>query len=101
MRGKPIILTDHAKERMNQRHITIDEIQQALRKGKLNDKKSEPKVKPFPKYVVTAHVRNKQPGINRERTKEIEIVLAAHEDETIVVTVIDKDTDWPTPDDDL
>jgi hypothetical protein len=98
MRGKPIILTDHAKERMDQRHITIDEIRQALRKGKLNDKKSEPKEKPFPKYVVNAILRNAQPGNNRKRTKEVEIVLAAHKDETIVVTVIDKDTDWPTDD---
>lgn len=99
MRGKPIILTDHAKERMAQRHISIEEIRQALRKGKLNDRKSEPKEKPFPKYVVGAQVRNNHPQNNRGRIKEIEIVLAAHKDETIVVTVIDKDTDWPTPDD--
>ncbi len=88
-------MTDHAKERMDQRHITIDEIREALRKGTLNDRKSEPKEK---KWVVDAHVRNKHPENNNGSKKEIEIVLAAHKDETVVITVIDKDTDWVTPD---
>ncbi len=83
---------------MEQRHITIDEIKQALKKGKLNDRKSEPREKPFPKYVVDAQVRNNHPQNKGSRMKEIEIVLAAHKDESIVITVIDKDTDWETPD---
>lgn len=80
---------------MQQRHISIEEIKQALRKGTLNDRKSEPKEKPWPKYVIDAKVKNKNPQNKKNRIKEVEIVLSPNNEETVIITVIDKDTDWP------
>ena len=81
---------------MEQRHITLDEIEQAMLKGKLNDRKSEPREKPWPKYVIDAEVRNKSPqNKNAPKYKDVEIVVSVNDKETVIITVIDKDTDWP------
>ncbi|KAK9818143.1 hypothetical protein WJX72_007775 [[Myrmecia] bisecta] len=86
MRTKPIKFTEHATCRMGCRFIPQHEVMDVLQTGVVNDKKSEPKTRPCPKYVVDAQVGSHH--------KNVQAVFSACRDATNVVTVIDKDTEW-------
>ena len=99
MLRRPLIITDHAACRMDCRFITKSQIVQTLEKGVINHRKSDPRQKPCPKYVVDAHlIGGGSGGGGKGKTKTIKSiqgVFSACRNETLVVTVIDTDTDWP------
>lgn len=72
---------------MDCRFVSKEDVQETLRIGRINDVKSEPSLKPCPKYVVDADIRN--------GSKQVQAVFGACARETTVITVIDKGTDWP------
>ena len=79
-----IIYSKHARCRMDCRHIDESEVKEILQTGTLNQAKieSDNRGKTFPLEGVThdhQHVR---------------IVFAPHQDEVVVVTVIDLDKEW-------
>lgn len=79
-----IIYSKHARCRMDCRHIDESEVKEILEKGEINYNKIEedPKGKSYPLEGIThdhQHVR---------------IVFAPHENELVVVTVIDLDKEW-------
>lgn len=82
---KNLILSKHAKCRMDCRQIDETEIREILTKGKINWKKSEPNNKPDPKYAVE--------GITHDNQK-VRIVVADSKKGLVVVTVIDLETEW-------
>lgn len=84
------VLTDHAACRMDCRFVSTKHIKHALSHGSINDRKSEPNLRPCPKYVVddTSEVRGKTP-------KSVQVVFSACPTETRVLTVIDTKTNWP------
>ena len=58
---------------------------EALRSGAINQRKSQPGLRPCPKFTVDA-----EPG-----GKRVQAVFGACPAETTVITVIDRDTAWP------
>lgn len=83
------VLVQHATCRMDCRFVTPDQVEQTLRRGTINARKSEPLMRPCPKYVVDAELAVGA-GV-----REVEGVFAACRSETRVITVIDKTTNWP------
>lgn len=83
----PLAITEHAACRMDCRFIGRGEIEETLRSGRINARKSQPALRPCPKYTVDAAV-----GPQR---KNVQGVFAACPQETRVITVIDTDTNWP------
>jgi hypothetical protein len=86
---KPLHITEHGLCRMDCRFVTRNHITETLARGRINDRKSEPTLRPCPKYVVDAEVSGGSEG------KVVQGVFAACRHETRVVTVIDKTTNWP------
>lgn len=76
--------TRHAKCRMDCRFISESEIKEIMSSGKINHRKSDPQDAPCPTYALE--------GITSEK-QEVRIVLAACDNETKVITVIDLGTD--------
>lgn len=92
MLRKPMQITEHAACRMDCRFITRPQIEETLRNGRINDRKSEPNLRPCAKYVVDAEVAGLgAPG----DVKAVEGVFAACRYETRVLTVIDTKNNWP------
>ena len=91
MLRRPLAITEHAECRMDCRFITKDQINESLRKGRINDRKSDPNERPCPKYVVDAEVPHSTNG----STKAVQGVFSACRNETWVITVIDTETAWP------
>jgi uncharacterized protein YxeA len=81
--SKNIKLTKHAKCRMKCRGIDIDEIEEVLVDGKINNQKSDkPKKKgDCPTYAVE--------HVTKRDKQQVRVVIAACEKETKIVTVID------------
>ncbi len=77
--------TQHAKCRMDCRHITEDEIKYILQNGQINYRKSEAQGKPCPTYAVEGYSPEKQ---------HLRIVFAQCNTKTKVVTCIDLDTEF-------
>lgn len=77
--------TQHAKCRMECRHINQAEVEQIMRDGKINYAKSAIKDKPCPTYALE--------GITKDNQR-VRIVFAQCDFKTKVVTSIDLDTDW-------
>lgn len=90
MARKPLSITDHAACRMDCRFISREHIHAMLAKGRIHDGKSDPALRPCPKYVVDADVTTKSGA-----KKTVEGVFAACRNETRVLTVIDIETNWP------
>jgi hypothetical protein len=90
MLRRPLVFTEHAACRMDCRFVTQRQVHATLRHGLLNVQKSDPGLKPCPKYVVDAEV-----AAGGGRSKTVQGVFAACPHETRVLTVIDKDTNWP------
>jgi len=77
--------TQHAKCRMDCRHITQDEVKYILQKGQINYRKSEAQGHPCPTYALEGYSPEKQ---------HLRIVFAQCDYKTKVVTCIDLDTDF-------
>lgn len=80
-----LILTKHAKCRMDCRHITEDEIKQIIHDGKVNEAKSGPGTKGDETYALE--------GYSDER-QHLRIVVAPESDGLVVITCIDLDNEW-------
>jgi len=77
--------SDHAKCRMECRHISEQEVEETMQEGKINYKKSEIRNSRCPRYAIEEITKDDQ---------HIRVVFAQCNDYTEVVTVIDLDTEW-------
>ena len=77
--------SDHAKCRMQCRHISQAEVEEIMRDGKINYNKSDLQNARCPRYAVEGLTGDKQ---------DVRIVFAQCNEKTEVVTVIDLDTEW-------
>lgn len=77
--------TEHAKCRMQCRRISQAEVEEIMRDGKINYKKSDVNDRPCPTYALEGTTRDDQ---------RVRIVFAQCDFKTKVVTCIDLDTDW-------
>ncbi|ADY53693.1 hypothetical protein Pedsa_3157 [Pseudopedobacter saltans DSM 12145] len=84
---KKIIFSKHAKCRMECRQIDSIEVDDILRTGKINFKKSDTTTTQICKkrYALEGQTRDNQ---------NVRIIIAPCEDKLTVITVIDLDTDW-------
>jgi hypothetical protein len=87
--------TQHAKCRMQCRHINQSEVEEIMKDGAINYKKSDVNDRPCPTYALE--------GITSDNQR-VRIVFAQCDLKTKVVTCIDLNTDWechcPGDDDD-
>lgn len=79
-----IIYSKHARCRMDCRHIDESEVKEILASGTINYNKIEEDVK-GKTYPLEGITHDKQ---------HVRIVFAPHQNELVVVTVIDLDTEW-------
>ena len=77
--------SNHAKCRMDCRHIDEIEVEEIMQKGKINYNKSDLQNVRCPRYAVE--------GITKDNQR-VRIVFAQCNEKTSVVTVIDLETDW-------
>lgn len=77
--------TEHAKCRMPCRHITQSEVEDIMRLGTINYKKSNVDGKPCPTYALEGTTADGQ---------RVRIVFAQCDYKSKVVTVIDLDNEW-------
>jgi len=77
--------SEHAKCRMACRHITQEEVEEAMRDGNINYRKSDLQNSRCPRYAVEDVTKDSQ---------RVRIVFAQCNNYTEVVTVIDLDTEW-------
>jgi Domain of unknown function (DUF4258) len=78
--------TQHAKCRMECRHITQDEVEDIMQNGSINYKKSEATGMPCPTYALE--------GYTHKDNQHVRIVFAQCDYKTKVVTCIDLDVDF-------
>ena len=76
--------TQHAKCRMDCRHITQQEVEEVMHNGTINYRKSDVDDRPCPTYAVEEMVNG----------EKLRIVFAQCDLKTKVVTVIDLDKKW-------
>jgi len=77
--------SNHAKCRMECRHISEQEVAEAMQEGKINYKKSDIRNSRCPRYAIEEITKDDQ---------HIRVVFAQCNNYTEVVTVIDLDTEW-------
>lgn len=77
--------SNHATCRMQCRKISKEEVKEIMRDGKINYKKSDLKNARCPRYALE--------GITRD-DQRVRIVFAQCNEKTVVVTVIDLDTEY-------
>ncbi len=77
--------TQHAKCRMECRHVTQEEVKYILQNGQINYKKSEASGRPCPTYALEGYSPEKQ---------HLRVVFAQCDTKTKVVTCIDLDQDF-------
>ena len=77
--------SNHAKCRMNCRHITQAEVKEIMQDGKINYSKSDLQNSRCPRYAVE--------GITKDN-QDVRIIFAQCNDNTTVVTVIDLEKNW-------
>ena len=80
-----LILTKHAKCRMDCRHITEDEIKEIVHDGKVNEAKSGPGTKGDETYALEGYSHEHQ---------HLRIVVSPESDGLVVITCIDLDNAW-------
>lgn len=80
-----IILTKHARCRMDCRHISMREIHEILDGGTINYDKSEPYSHPDPKYALEGYTEEKQ---------HLRIIVAPENEKLIIVTCIELGVEW-------
>ena len=81
-----LILTKHAKCRMDCRHITSQEIKEIIHSGNVNYSKSGRGSKGDDTYTLE--------GYSSER-QHIRVIVAPENNEVVVITCIDLDKEWP------
>ena len=81
-----LVLTTHAKCRMDCRHITENEIKEILHDGSIDYSKSNLKDERGPSYALDGYTNEQQ---------HLRIVFAPKDDKMVVVTCIDLEKDWP------
>lgn len=77
--------SNHAKCRMQCRHISQAEVEEIMRDGKINYNKSDLQNARCPRYAIEGVTKDDQ---------EVRIVFAQCNEKTVVVTVIDLETDY-------
>jgi hypothetical protein len=77
--------SNHARCRMECRHITESEVEETMRDGNINYRKSDIQNARCPRYAVEDDTKDGQ---------HVRIVFAQCDNYTEVVTVIDLDTEW-------
>ena len=77
--------SNHAKCRMECRHITQEEVEKAMRDGEINYAKSDIQNPRCPRYALEDVTKDNQ---------HVRIIFAQCNGYTEVVTVIDLDTEW-------
>lgn len=77
--------SNHARCRMECRHITQAEVEQIMRNGKINYNKSDLQNARCPRYAVEGLTKDNQ---------DVRIIFAQCNESTTVVTVIDMDREW-------
>ena len=77
--------SNHARCRMECRHITESEVEETMRNGNINYRKSDVQNARCPRYAVEEDTKDGQ---------HVRIVFAQCDNYTEVVTVIDLDTEW-------
>ncbi|HEY5409061.1 MAG TPA: DUF4258 domain-containing protein [Ginsengibacter sp.] len=80
-----LILTKHARCRMDCRHITEGEIKEIIHNGKVNETKSGPGTKGDETYALEGYSNEQQ---------HLRIVVAPEDDGLVVITCIDLDNEW-------
>jgi hypothetical protein len=78
--------TQHAKCRMECRHITQEEVRDIMKNGTINYRKSTAQGKPCPTYALE--------GYTQKDNQHVRIVFAQCDNKTKVVTCIDLDNDF-------
>jgi hypothetical protein len=81
----PLVLTKHARCRMDCRHIDESEIKEILQGGNINYSKSDPDGKPDPKYAVEGKTHDGQ---------QVRVIFAPSKRGMVVITVIDLKEEW-------
>jgi hypothetical protein len=84
-RNNELILTKHARCRMDCRHITAKELHEILDSGTVNYAKSEPDGRPDPKYAVEGYTDEHQ---------HLRIIIAPEQNKLIVVTCMELGVEW-------
>jgi hypothetical protein len=77
--------SNHARCRMECRHITQSEVEETMRDGQINYRKSDIQNTRCPRYALEDQTKDGQ---------HVRIVFAQCDNYTEVVTVIDLDTEW-------
>jgi hypothetical protein len=77
--------SNHARCRMECRHITQAEVEQIMRDGKVNYNKSDLQNARCPRYAIEGLTKDNQ---------DVRIIFAQCNESTTVVTVIDLDREW-------
>ena len=80
-----LVLTRHARCRMDCRHITTKEIHEILDSGTINYSKSELDARPDPKYAME--------GFTSER-QHLRIILAPEGEKLIIITCMELGVEW-------
>ena len=78
--------TQHAKCRMECRHITQEEVKDIMQNGNINYRKSEASGMPCPTYALE--------GYTHKYNQHLRIIFAQCDNKTKVVTCIDLDVDY-------
>ncbi len=81
-----LILTKHARCRMDCRHITSEEIKQIIHDGNVNYSKSGKGSKGDETYALEGY---------DNRNEHLRVVVAPEDDGLVVITCIDLDKEWP------
>ena len=79
--GKPLVLTKHARCRMDCRFIEAYEINEVLQQNKINERKTKREAKPCPSIAYE--------GITRDGQHARVIIGACDQKSPVVITVID------------
>jgi uncharacterized protein DUF4258 len=77
--------TEHARCRMQCRHISQQEVEEMMQEGKVNYNKTDVNARPCPAYALE--------GVTKDNQR-VRIVFGQCDLKTKVITVIDLDTDW-------
>lgn len=95
-----LILTRHARCRMDCRHITEKEIREILENGSINEHKSEPDAHPDPKYAVEGqtvegqHLRVVVAVPTRSATRSPHAGSSGAGSALVIVTCIELGVEW-------
>ena len=81
-----LILTKHARCRMDCRQITIDEIKEILEKGNVNRAKSGIGTKGDSTYALEGYSHENQ---------HIRVIVAPENEDLVVITCMDLNKEWP------